>query len=81
MKKARNVEDFIVKFNENIRNVLKQKYVGRQINVNFDTYKAIPNGRQTSVFRYIRGDLEKVWDRILQKYNGSEVSITLLVFD
>ena len=75
MRIASNVKDLIDKFNENIRNILKQKYLGRQINVNFETYNAIKS-RQSRIFRYIRCDLEKVWDGILKKYQDSVVHLT-----
>ena len=48
----KSCDEFIIKFNDKIRQILKQKYTGRNLNVDFENYKAIPNKRCT-IMRYV----------------------------
>ena len=75
--KSKKINEFIDKFNEHIRQILKQKYRDRQINVNFDNYAALPKKKSnSSIIRYVKNDPEKIWKVILKPYQDSEVLMT-----
>ena len=70
--KSKKINEFIDKFNEHIRQILKQKYRDRQINVNFDNYAALPKKKSnSSIIRYVKNDPEKIWKVILKPYQDS----------
>jgi hypothetical protein len=45
-------DEFVEKFNEKIRHILKRKYSDRSINIDFDNYNAIPKKRCT-IMQYV----------------------------
>ena len=45
--KVKNYSEFIDKFNEIIRQILIQKYIGRDTKVTFDDYKVFPDTKCT----------------------------------
>jgi hypothetical protein len=54
MTKCEFIAEFIEKFNKKIRQILQEKYTGRNINVNFDNYKAIPKEyAKSTIMRYV----------------------------